>query len=92
MRLPAENGSITVRQELTLRPDGIAWRSAVGDGRVAWTAVRDIVDDGQHAFIFVDDVAGMVVPMRAFPSAEEYRRFVDTAHVHWRRATAAPAA
>jgi hypothetical protein len=89
MRLPSGSGSLTAPCALSIGPDGMAYRSVLGEGTLSWRAVEEIAEDRRHAYLLVDDPMAIVLPMRAFADAAEFRAFVAAAHGYWRQAVGA---
>ncbi len=67
------------KQELTLTPEALIWKTPISESKTSWSAVEKIVETEQHVFIYTSAVAALVVPQRAFPDESAYREFVETA-------------
>ena len=65
-------------QERTLEVGSEGWRSKIGrlTGSRAWSEVASIVEDGEAVMIKGTNGNALVVPSRAFESAEQRHQFV----------------
>lgn len=67
------------RHRVTISPRGIAECGEFGESTTAWQAVERVVSAGEYAYVYLNAVAAIVVPRRAFADPEEFDKFVRTA-------------
>ncbi len=67
------------RTRVALTPSGIETVNENGHGVTSWRTVEQIVPTAKHIFILIGGLKGVVVPRRAFPTENEYRRFLEVA-------------
>jgi YcxB-like protein len=74
-------GQPYARADIKVVVDARGIASNMGDIVLAlpWTSVQRVVDTDSHVFLLFARLAAVIVPKRAFPSAEEARRFVQFA-------------
>lgn len=63
-------------QVVTVRPDGLARRSAAATALVPWFQITRVDRDPDRAYLFLGDAA-YIVPRRAFPDDVAFHRFAD---------------
>jgi len=77
MREKCYGGGPTEHVWLTLEPDCLATQSQWSSGRLLWAAVRDIEQTDTHIFIMFPNGAVIIIPKRAFDSAQHMQTFLD---------------
>ena len=80
LREEVYGGGPTEHMRLILEPDSLATQSEWSSGRVLWAAVRDIGQTDTHIFMMLPSGEVMIVPKRAFDSAQHVQAFLDELH------------
>jgi len=73
---PAEDGLILGKHSVVLDETGIRVISKRHESLYRWAAVRDVTVTNQRLFVMVDSIAGIIVPLKAFPSENDREQFV----------------
>ena len=63
--------------QLEISADKIIESSVFGQTSTVWSAVERVVQSEEHAFIYVNALAAIIVPRRAFKTATEFAEFVQ---------------
>lgn len=77
---------------LTINAQGVWQRSELGESTTSWRAIKAIKQD-KYNFYFILDSPGthvliaLLIPRRAFTSAQESDRFLEQAQSYWRAQT-----
>jgi hypothetical protein len=79
MTSEGKNRGMLGRHRLTLKPEGLTEATEVSENTTAWSGVERISVSEEHAFIYVNALAAITVPRRAFPSETEFNAFVSAA-------------
>ena len=64
---------------LALSPEGVEAHYRKGSGTVPWQAVSQVGRDATHIFIILGKANAFVVPMREFPSPQDFETFYQAA-------------
>lgn len=83
-------GGETEHVRLALEPEAVVSESQWSAGRILWGALRQIEEAQEHIFISVGAGEVLIIPKRAFESAQHMQAFLD--EVDRLRAVAAGAA
>lgn len=86
-RLPREDGATLGPHELSLDEAGLRVTGRSGHSFVAWPAIVEIRETGDHLFLYVDRMMAYVVPKRAFASPAECASFAEFARARAGRRT-----
>lgn len=90
-RLPRDDGATLGHHVLEVEDDGIRVEGRSGSSLVRWDAILDVRTTDDHVFMYVDRMAALVIPKRAFASADECAGFVERARSdRHRRPTGVP--
>lgn len=74
-----QNRSLFCRHRVAISSEGITDSGELGQTSTAWRAVERVANTGDHAFVYTNAMAAIIVPRRAFSSAAEFDRFVRAA-------------
>jgi len=83
-----QNRGLFDRHRVTISPEGVAETSEHGHTSTTWRAIERVVATQEHAYIYTNALAAIIVPRRAFASPSEFAEFVRTAQGHHEQATA----
>lgn len=75
---------------VTLAPEGLSEVSGQGTTMTPWPVVERIVVSPDHAFIYINALAAVIVPRRAFANEADFDAFVATARRYQEQATSVP--
>ena len=81
-----KNKGILGRHRVTLTPESVIEASEFSQNATSWRAVERVVEFGDHVFIYINSMAAIVVPRRAFPAPSEFDKFINAANAHRERA------
>ncbi len=73
------NRGLFSRHHVTLTSEGIEEISDQGRSATPWSAVERVVVTDEHAFIYINALAAVIVPRRAFTDPAQFATFVRTA-------------
>ncbi len=82
MLAEGKNNGLLGRHRVTLTPESVTEATEFNQASTSWRAVERVVEFGDHAFIYINTMAAIVVPRRAFGVASEFNEFVKTATAH----------
>jgi len=83
-----QNRGVFSRHRVTISPEGVTESCEHGQTSTAWRAIERVASAGEHAYIYTNAVAAIIVPRRAFASPTEFDEFVRTAREHLEKAVA----
>lgn len=83
-----QNRGLLSRRQVTISPEGITESSEFGQTSTAWRAVERVAETGNHAYIYTNALAAVIVPRRAFAGPSEFEEFVRTAKGYHEKAVA----
>jgi hypothetical protein len=83
-----QNRGLLSRHRVTISPENVAESSEHGQISTTWRAVERVVSDDEHAYIYTNAMAAIIVPSRAFAGPSEFEEFVRTARGHHQKAMA----
>lgn len=75
----AKESGMLGKRRVSLTPQGITESGEFGESTTRWSALNKIDTTDTHAFFYNSELTAIVVPVRAFKSAEEFERFVQAA-------------
>ncbi len=87
--LPVDGGALVGPRRIELTDDGVRQVSETQDGRSTWAGILSVDETPTHIFLMTDRLAGYIVPVTAFTTADDRRAFVTFARDRARRADAA---
>jgi hypothetical protein len=73
-----KNRGLFSRRRVTVSPEGISESDEFVQTSSAWRAVERVVRAPDHAFIYLNALAAIVVPSRAFADLADFDEFVRT--------------
>jgi hypothetical protein len=82
------NRELFSRHRIVISPEGVTDSSELGQTSTAWRAVERVVTTEAHAYIYINALAAVIVPRRAFADAAEFEKFVRIAREHQENAVA----
>lgn len=82
------NRQLFCRHRVTISPDGIAESGEFGRSTTTWQAVERVVADGEYAYVYLNALAAIIVPRRAFANPAQFDEFVRTAQQYHNSAVA----
>ena len=74
-----KNCGLFTLHRVTISPQDITDASEQSQSSTSWRAVERIVAADDHAYIYTNALAAIIVPRRAFAGASEFEEFVRTA-------------
>lgn len=74
-----QNRGLLSRHRVTISPEGVTDSGEFGQTSTDWRAVERVAAADQHAFIYINALAAIIVPCRAFAAPSEFEEFVRTA-------------
>ncbi len=85
-----QNRGLLGLHRVTLSPESVTESSAHGQSSTAWRGVERVVSADAHAYIYIyiNALAAIIVPRRAFAGAAEFEHFIRTAKDHHEQAAA----
>jgi cbb3-type cytochrome oxidase subunit 3 len=83
-----QNRGLFSRHRVTISADGVTDSSELGQTSTAWRAVERVAAAEEHAYIYTNALAAVIVPRRAFAAPSEFEEFVRTARGHHEKAVA----
>ena len=81
-----KNKGILGRHRVTLTAESVIEASEFSQNATSWRAVERVDVFGEYAFIYVNAMAAIVVPRRAFSAPSEFDTFVNAATAHREKA------
>lgn len=75
----AREAGLFTRHQISLSPEGLMEAGKFGTLTTAWPTVTRIVPTRDHAFVYINGMASMVIPRRAFAEPAEFAAFLQTA-------------
>ncbi len=87
-RLPAKDGAILATRTIRIDEEGFEDRSPVGEEKRKWSGIREILENQNYIYLFVDEHMAFIIPKGAFPDSDTARAFIDSARSHWQSARA----
>jgi hypothetical protein len=81
-----KNANVLEPRRISISADGISNSSAHSAGMTMWTGVDKIAVTKDHAFIYVNTSAAIILPRRAFASDHDFTDFVETAQRYFEAA------
>jgi hypothetical protein len=70
------NRGLFCRHRVAISPDGITDSGEFGQASTVWRAVERVAQNGDHAFVYTNALAAIVVPRRAFAAPTQFEEFV----------------
>jgi hypothetical protein len=83
-----QNRGLFSRHRVTISPEGVTDSDELGQASTVWRAVERVVAANEHAYIYTNALAAIIVPRRAFASPLDFEEFVRTARGHHEKAMA----
>jgi len=80
------NRGLLSRQRITISLENVVSSSEHGQTSTAWRAIERVVTASEHAYIYTNALAAIIVPRRAFASPSEFEQFVRTAREYHEKA------
>ncbi|OZB90139.1 YcxB family protein [Paenibacillus sp. XY044] len=68
---------------ITLADEGIIESTSVNESIHKWGGIRDIENNEDYIFIFLNQTMAHIIPKRAFPSTETAAVFLKEAQTRW---------
>lgn len=81
-----QNRGLFTRHRVTISDEGVSDSSELGQTTTAWRAVERVAAADEHAYIYTNALAAIIVPHRAFTGPTEFDEFVRTAKGHHEKA------
>jgi hypothetical protein len=83
-----QNRSLLGHHQVSLSPENITESGEFGQNSTAWRAVERVAQNGDYAFVYVNALAAIIIPRRAFGEATEFEEFVKTANSYHEKSAA----
>ncbi len=74
-----QNRGLFSRHRVTISPEGVTDSTELGQTTTAWRAVERVAAADEHAYIYTNALAAVIVPRRAFARPSDFEEFVRTA-------------
>ena len=74
-----KNRRLFCRHRVSISPEVVAESGDFGESSTRWPAVERVVANREYAFLYLNALAAIVVPRRAFPTEQAFEEFVKTA-------------
>lgn len=74
---PSENGLFLGKQRLRISPEAIEQEGELFKARYEWPLLEDVTETRDHFILYLDRVAGIVVPKKSFTAPNDSRIFID---------------
>lgn len=81
-----QNRGLFGRHRVVISPESVTESGEFGQSSTTWRAVERVVRTGDHAFIYTNALAAIIVPRRAFGTESEFVEFIRTASEHREKA------
>jgi len=82
-RLPAEDGALLGEYTLKIGPEGISGKSATTESSIRWIGVREIAENANYFYLFIDKHVAMIVPKRVFADPTDATEFIKIARSYF---------
>jgi hypothetical protein len=74
-----KNRGLLGRHQVSISPDGINESGEYGQTLTVWRAVERVVRDKEYAFVYLNALAAIIIPLRAFDDSAGFEGFVGAA-------------
>lgn len=81
-----QNRGVWGRHQVAISPDGITESGEFGQTSTTWRAVERVAQNGDYAFVYINALAAIIIPRRAFAAPAEFEEFVRTARGYHEKA------
>lgn len=88
VKVAKEQPALLKEQTLTISPEGLRSRTAVGEGSVIWAGVHSVDEDRQHIYILISKNTGYIIPKDAFAGPEGAHEFAALAQEYLQKRSA----
>ena len=85
-----KNRGLLGPHRVTLTAESIIEATDFSESTTSWKAVERVANSGEHAFIYVNSLAAIMVPRRAFAGVAEFNEFVNAATVYREKSAIPP--
>jgi hypothetical protein len=82
------NRGLFSRHRVSISPESVTDSSEDGQTSTAWRAVERVAAADEHAYIYTNALAAIIIPRRAFAGPMEFEEFVRRAREHHEKAVA----
>jgi hypothetical protein len=83
-----QNLTLLRRHRVSISPDAIIESGDFGQNSTAWRAVERVVRDDDYAYVYINALAAIIIPTRAFATATEFEDFVKAANSYHEKSAA----
>lgn len=81
-KMPSENGGVLGSKTYILQDDGFKSISDSSESLTKWNGIQKIEISKNYIYIFIDNIAAYIVPIRAFRDTSEMEQFVEIIKSH----------
>lgn len=74
---PNENGLLLGRHKLRFSPEGLEQEGDLFIAKYRWNLLEEITETPTHFFLYLDRIAGIVIPKNCFPSSGDSSTFIE---------------
>ncbi len=74
-----KNRGLLGRRQIMISPEGISESGEHGQAFTAWHAVERVVTNKEYAFVYLNALAAIIIPSRAFQNSAGFEGLVGTA-------------
>ncbi|MDB6033297.1 MAG: hypothetical protein JWM16_3635 [Verrucomicrobiales bacterium] len=83
-----QNRHLFSRHRVTISPNGVTDSGELAQSTTAWRAVERVEAADDYAYIYINALAAIIVPRRAFAGLPEFEEFLCIAKGHHEKAVA----
>lgn len=77
-----KNSNMLGERTLKLVEDGMIQSSSLSESKTTWDAIVDVIETGEHIFIYTSSLAGYVIPVEVFDTVAEKDEFLNIVRAH----------
>jgi hypothetical protein len=74
-----KNQGLFGRHRVTISTEGVSEVSEDRQTSTTWRTVEKVAATGEHAYIYINAIAAIILPRRGFASTSDFEEFVRTA-------------
>ena len=74
--VPDKGGSILGKKKFSINENAFIEDSESNRNEQKWKSIKSVEENGNAIFVFIDNIAGYIVPKRGFKNEEEQKEFL----------------
>jgi hypothetical protein len=71
-----------------ISPEGVTEVRPFGQSSTAWQGIERVTRHDDYAYLYINALAAIIVPRRAFPNPQAFEEFVEASRNYQSKATA----